>query len=65
MERSCSVIQIRAEQSSIYNANIETNNEPLYDKEHLLFKFFTNHRYGVWDEDNKSNKIFTLPKRPL
>jgi hypothetical protein len=25
--------------SSIYNENIKRNNEPLYDKKHLLFEF--------------------------
>jgi hypothetical protein len=39
MGHSCSIIESKAMQSSMYDDNTKRNNEPLYDKKYLLFKF--------------------------
>jgi hypothetical protein len=50
-------------ESSLYDTNIKRNNEPFYDKKHLLFEFLP--LSEVWGEDNGSKNIFKLQKKIL
>jgi hypothetical protein len=50
-------------QINLYDKNIKRNNEPVYDRKHLFFKFWV--MCEVWGRDNESNKMFKLQKKVL
>jgi hypothetical protein len=54
-------------QNSVYDESNARNNEPSYEKKHLLFKFAVMSRYGstLQGGDNESDNILRLQKKVL
>jgi hypothetical protein len=63
--RSCSIIESKAMQNSLYDENIKGNNEPLYGQKHYYSNFESCLRYAVilWGGDNESNNILYCKRR--